>query len=243
MRQLKSVTLLVFICFATYIVDVAFAQRLPDGAYHPIRERTVDIVHYKAELQLDLVNSRVFGESTISFSPLGKIDHLSLDAIRLNIDKVRMLKTSTSQNLNFRLEDNSLLIELGKSYTPGETLTVVIRYSCQPNAGMYFQQDMVHKGQYFVHTYGEGGLHANWLPIYNDVNDKFSSEMVITVPESYTVISNGELLGVLKASKGQQIFHWKQILPHPNYLISIYAGLFEKGRPETGIIKGETWQT
>jgi len=228
MRFFRSLSVLLLFCFIIPIAGAAFAQRLPEGAYHEIRERTVDIVHYKAELHLDLENGEMSGEATVSFCPLSNINKFSLDAIRLNVDEVKLVNSSSSQKLKFSNEDGSLGIDLGKSFAPEETLIVAIRYSCQPNAGMYFQRDMAHKDQYFVHTYGEGGLHANWLPIYNDVNDKFSTEMVITVPEPYMVISNGRLLGVFN-SDGQQTFHWKQTLPHSNYLIAVYAGIFEKG--------------
>jgi aminopeptidase N len=230
MRFLKRLTVLLLICLTISVIDATFAQRLPEGTYHSIRQRTIDIVHYKAELRLDMVNSTVYGKAAVSFTPLEKTDHFSLDAIRLKVEKVSLEDSPASQDLNFSNKDDSLQIELGKSYAPADTLTVVVQYSCQPNAGMYFQRDWTHNDQYFVHTYGGGGLHANWLPIYNDVNDKFSSEMVVTVPEPYSVVSNGKLVEVHKAANDQQTFHWKQKLPHSSYLIAVYAGIFEKGK-------------
>jgi len=229
MTKSTLTAIILTICSIALMFDIASAQRLPEGTYHAVRERTVDIVHYKAVLQLDLAKGGVRGEALITFRPLQSSDNLSLDAIRLDVDAVKLMESSSTQDLNFKLEDNGLLIELGKSYAPTETLTVAVAYSCQPNAGLYFQPDAAHKGHFFVHSYGEGGLHANWLPIYSDVNDKFSTEMVITVPASYTVVSNGKLLGVTDSANGQHSFHWKQTLPHANYLMAIYAGLFEKG--------------
>jgi aminopeptidase N len=242
MRFLKSLIILLSVLLIIPIVDLASAQHLPEGMYHETRARTIDIVHYKAELQLDMPNGKVSGVATVACIPLRKIDNFSLDAIRLNVDEVKLINNSSPQVLNFTQENNSLKIELGRDFTPQETLTVAIRYSCQPNAGIYFQKDMDHTDQYFVHSYGEGGLLANWLPIYNDVNDKFSTEMVITVPAPYTVVSNGKLVDTQK-SGGQQTFHWKQTLPHSNYLISVYAGIFEKGElpPALGTIPVDYW--
>jgi aminopeptidase N len=121
-----------------------------------------------------------------------------------------------------------LKIECKKDIVPGDTWKLTVHYSCQPNAGMYFDKSLTEGNDYFVHTYGEGGLHANWLPIYNDINDKFSTEMLITVPENYKAISNGTLKSI-ENNNGYQTYHWKQSLPHSNYLIAVYAGKFEKG--------------
>jgi aminopeptidase N len=94
---------------------------------------------------------------------------------------------------------------------------------------MYFRRNQDNPQLFYVSTYGENGLHANWLPIYNDTNDKFSSEMIVTVPSPYAVISNGKLVATTNHSNGLRVYHWLQTQPHPNYLISIYVGDYEKG--------------
>jgi aminopeptidase N len=120
-------------------------------------------------------------------------------------------------------------VPLPRKRDAGQRVAVGVRYAARPRAGFYFQPDPAADGQYFVMTYGEGGLHANWLPIYSDVNDRFTTEMRITVPAPYVVVSNGTLLDTTKNEDGRSTFHWKQELPHPNYLISVYAGDLERG--------------
>jgi aminopeptidase N len=53
--------------------------------------------------------------------------------------------------------------------------------------------------------------------------------MLVTVPSPYVVISNGMLSETFSKAAGQKTFHWLQRLPHPNYLIAVYIGDFEKG--------------
>ena len=207
--------------------SLLFSQKLPTGKYHPNRERDFDLLHYKSELRFDFENRKVFGKSTVKLTPLRTISSFSLDAIHLDVRSVTPLG-GNGKLLPFRMSDSSLEITLPDAKTPADTFTVAIEYEAQPKGGMYFRPDPGNAGMYFVSTYGEGGLHANWLPIYNDVNDKFSTEMVVTVPAAYTAISNGKLLNTTTAG-GQKIFHWAQQLPHPNYLISLYVGDFEKG--------------
>lgn len=228
MPKVLKLHLLILAVYYLAIANIANAQHLPEGEYHENRERTIDIVHYKADLRFNLTERQVLGTATVRFHPLSGTDVLTLDAIRLDVRKAYP-PNGDSISFPFTLSDRTLEIKLDREYAPDETLSVSIDYSCQPNAGLYFQPDPITKGQVFIHTYGEGGLHANWLPIYNDVNDKFSSEMIVTVPEPYTVISNGKLIESEKEADQQRRFHWRQDLPHSNYLIAIYVGEFEKG--------------
>lgn len=233
------------ICFIFIFIISVHAQNLPQGRFHQIRERAIDIIHYKAELNFDFNNKKIAGIATITFRPLTKSQICPLDAIRLNITKINLIQRDKTQPMTFDHLDRMLSIDLDQMYLPDDTLTIVINYHAQPNAGMYFLKDFQHEGQFYLYTYGEGGLHANWLPIYHDVNDKFSTEMVVTVPQPYTVISNGKLISVKKQPNGEQTFHWKQDLPHSNYLMAIYVGEFEKGdlQPAFGEIPLGCWVT
>ena len=207
--------------------SIAFAQRLPQGKYHTNRERSYDLIHYKVEIEFDFDNKKVIGKSSIKLAPLRRIDKFTLDAIHLNIASV--MDQNSNKPLKFESYDNSLEVFLVEEKSAQDTFTVSVSYDCQPKGGMYFRPDPNDASLYFVSTYGEDGLHANWLPIYNDVNDKFSTEMVVSVPELYVVVSNGVLVENDSPRNGKRVFHWLHKQPHPNYLISIYVGSFEKG--------------
>jgi aminopeptidase N len=243
MSKTKIFALFISISLALIFIDSIYAQSLPLGKYHRIRERIIDLIHYKAELNINFDQREVAGKVSITFRPLCRSNIFQIDAIRLNIEGIDLLQKNTIQPLTYNHHDQVLDVILDQQYSPKDTLTITISYSAQPNAGMYFLKDYEHEGQFYVYSYGEGGLHANWLPIYKDVNDKFSTEMVITVPQPYTVISNGNLINVKKHNSGEQTFHWKQDLPHSNYLISIYVGQFEKGDlpPALGTIPLSYW--
>jgi len=230
-------------CVMLLLHCVVFAQHLPEGDYHANRERRIDIVHYKAELSFDFNERTVQGTAAVQFHPLSATSEVVFDAWRLQVEKVEQQTSQTSAPLKFRSSGESIEVELGQMYSARDTLLITIDYSAQPNAGMYFQKDPNRAGQYFVHTYGEGGLHANWLPIYNDTNDKFTTEIVVTVPQPYAVISNGKLLEVKNAPNGEKTFHWRQARPHSKYLIAIYVGEFEKGElaPAFGSIPLSYW--
>ncbi len=231
MKRLRWINCLL-LSFFLYSVNFFYAQSLPKGRYHRNRERAVDIIHYKANLNFDFNKRKVQGEATVVFSPLAKIDSFPLDAYRLEIKEVNLTENGANKPLKFTLNEETVEIYLGRICLPKEILTVTILYSAQPNAGMYFLEDNANKRQFIIYTYGAGEMKANWLPIYTGYNDKFSSEMIVSVPSPYTAISNGKLVDVQRQENGEQTFHWKQDLPHSQYLIALFIGEFEKGELE-----------
>jgi len=238
-RLLKCFLLIFILCSSNFF----YAQNLPKGKYHRNRERVIDIIHYKANLNFDFNKREVRGKATIVFSPLVKINSFPLDAYRMEIKEVNLIENGATKPLKFTLNEETVEIGLGRICLPKDTLTVTIRYSAQPNAGMYFLEDNANEGQFIIYTYGAGEMKANWLPIYTGYNDKFSSEMIVTVPPPYIAISNGKLVEVQRQKNGDQTFHWKQDLLHSQYLIALFIGEFEKGElePAFGTIPMGYW--
>ena len=229
--------------FLTVVSFSLHAQHLPTGAYRPNREHSYDIVHYKADINIDWVNKKIIGESTILVRQLRAGAVITLDAYWLDVQSVRELP-SNKELKHSQLTESTLTIFFERVLKETDTVSIVIRYSAAPTAGLYFVD--VPSGNTMtpsIFTYGEGGIHANWLPIYNDVNDKFSSEMVVTVEKQYEAISNGTLLSTDNNRDGTRTFHWSQSLPHSNYLLALFVGEYVpvKLRPAFGSIPLTAW--
>lgn len=84
-----------------WFTGALLAQQLPEGKWHHNREQTIDIVHYKAELNLDMAASRLSGEATVRFHPRGALDAFSLDAFNLNVTQVQLLQGDSRSALDF----------------------------------------------------------------------------------------------------------------------------------------------
>ncbi len=237
LRRLHSIVLALLAVAA--LPAFCVAQALPGGKLHANREREIDIRHLRAEIEIDVAKKEISGVATIEFEPLRKISAVTLDAIQLDVTKV-LLDGGPAE---FNADGRSLVISAKEPIGPGRARRAEITYRARPRAGMYFQADIEHEGRSYVMTYGEGGLHANWVPLYNDVNDRLTSEMLVTVPPPYVVVSNGTLVGRSERSQGTFTYHWKQDLPHPQYLIAIYVGDFERGElaPAFGSIPLAYW--
>lgn len=218
------------ILFATVFLfsGMLSSQSLPEGKYHRNRERTVDIIHVKEEISFKFDEQSILATTTIQLTPLGSIGQFSLDAIGLNVLSVNVSGKNGSGEVRFRSNDSTITVFPGEVLVRGDTVSYSIAYTARPTAGMYFLPEPGGKSLYTVFTYGEGGLHANWIPIFSDVNDKFSTEMVVTVPPPYVAISNGKLVSQTRMDNGDVRYHYLQQLPHSAYLMALYVGDFER---------------
>ena len=218
------------------------AQHLPGGTYRPNRERSYDIVHYKADLSIDWSKKQILGTATLRFHFLAAASSIDLDAYWLKVSEVKDL--STGKTLRFSSTDAVLSVNIGQTLLSTDTISIAITYTAQPTAGLYFADAGPNtNNKPTIFTYGEGGIHANWLPIYNENNDKFSTEMIVTVEKPFTVISNGKLLETRENPSGSRTFHWYQSLPHSNYLIALFVGDYVSVplRPAFGSIPLSVW--
>ena len=160
--------------------QVAYGHRLPEGPERPVRERSYHIESYKAELAFDMEKETIAGTATITFQALrAPLATLSLDAADLAVTKVE--RGGRPQKFSTDAADFKLDVALDPPVADGESATVAIAYTVKPRTGMFFYPK---SGKLLPQAwnYGEGGLHRGWLPIYNDTNDRFAIEFVVTVP-------------------------------------------------------------
>ncbi len=232
----------VAIMLCSALATDATGQRLPKGAFHQNYEHSYDIIHLRTEIQLDWDKRRVFGETTIKLRPLKALSSIPLDALRLTIESVRTVPDA--KQLTYASTDSTLVVNLDSPIRPPDTLTITIKHSAAPSAGFYFIDPPQGSGTLpSAYTYGEGGLHANWLPLCAHPNDKFSSEVLVTVESPYQGISNGKLIDRIDHPDGRRTFHWMQEHPHSDYLMAVFVGDYDSVQlaPAFGEIPLSCW--
>ena len=219
-----AAALALVLCASAARAQVRPGHRLPDGTDHPVRDRSYHIEKYVAELVFDMTQEEIAGTATITFASLrDPLDTLSLDAARLDVSKVER----DGKPLDFKVDDRKFKLDvaLGAPLPLGRSATVRISYRARPHVGLYFFPGSG-KEEAQAWNYGEGGLHDAWLPIYNDTNDRFAVEFVVTVPKGFTAVSNGILEPPKENADGSRTFHWIQEKPIPNYLMTVDVGNF-----------------
>jgi aminopeptidase N len=202
-----------------------------DRPYAPSRE--YDLQNVRVSLHFDIDQRKVFGEVTHTLSPLRDgLTQLDFDSADLTILGAGV----NGKDATFNLHDNTLSVHLAQPAKAGETLEVNLRYEGKPTTGLYFilpDKDNPSRAKE-IWTQGEAEDTHHYIPIYDYPNDRATSEMILTVPGDWLTVSNGKLLGVEDAPKGQKTWTWRQSLPVSTYLISFVAGEY--------VEKKDTWR-
>ncbi len=189
------------------------------------RDRAVDILHVKIEVQIDVDAKKVRGTVTHTVAPLNDgTRFVSFDAVDMVISGVTVGRREAS----FDYDGARLTVDLGEGRKRGQELQVAITYEASPRIGMYFigpDEGYPDKPRQ-VWTQCQDEDTRYWLPCFDHPSDKFTSDVVVTVPGSWFALSNGRLLQEKANRDGTRTFHWHQDRPHPAYLLTIAAGEF-----------------
>ncbi len=220
-----------FLRFVIFVFFSAFTLQAQSPNTKFNRTPSFDVQHYLIRTSFDRQSKKIFGDTTISFKPLGKeLKTIDLDAAGLNFESVKLV--SNGKDLSFSTEDDKVIIELGRKYSPSDLIRIRLKYSATPKKGVYFV-DSENDGDTItrdaqIWTQGEPEEAHYWFPSYDFPDDKATSEQFITVESGETVISNGELIETLNNSGGTKTFHFKMNISHSTYLTSFVIGKYSK---------------
>ena len=215
-------------------------EEYTEPSYNASRQRYVDLVHTKIEANLNWEDSQLNGKATLSMKPhFYELDSVVLDAKGMEIKSV----THAGKELSYEYSDgNVLTVYLGKSYKKDELITLTIDYIAKPEERETSGSAAItsDKGLYFINPKGEeagkmtqlwtqGETEANsvWFPTIDAPNMKSSQEVLLTVDNKYTTLSNGKLISSKKNGDGTRTDYWKQDLPHAPYLFMLAVGEFK----------------
>lgn len=226
--------------------DVAADTTYP---YRPSRDRNWDLTHTVLDISFDWNNSAVIGTATLTLSPLFyPQSSLTLDAVNFDIKKVLVNGTPAQ----YQYDKSELTIQLDKSYTRRDKITVVIDYIAHPSPdkdqsgtaissdqGLFFIDplDTIPEVPRQIWTQGETSNNRRWFPTFDQPNERMTQEIILTVDDTLMTLSNGSLITSTKLNNGMRRDHWKLELPHAPYLAMVAVGQWDKvsdtwrGRP------------
>jgi aminopeptidase N len=203
--------------------DTAFAP--PDTADHRPKERAFRLHHLRLEIAIDDKGKGLAGTAILRLSPVNEgLKRIELDAFELNVSSV---KEGGGKALDFDLHGETLTVHLGRARKADVEFELRIRYACHPRKGLFFTgpDEAYPTKPRVVWSQGEEMDNRAWFPSYDYPNQRFTSELVVTVQEKLTVVANGHLVGEKRDSRRKlRTFHWLQDKPHANYLIALVAG-------------------
>ena len=230
--KLKSNILFLFflIFYFSFLMDSSICHAQPktrtyisDPLLAP-REHVVDFQHLKLEVSFEPAKNLVKGKVTHTFIPLRqKIDSIVLNGINMNIKEVVL----NGKQTKFRSDSETVVI-----YTPSlaweQKDSMTITYECTPRKGLYFigWNDKTGICRRQIWSQGQGIDNRNWIPMYDEMNDKITTETFVTFDTAYKVLSNGKMLDKKINKNGTYTWHYKMSHPHAPYLIMIGIGKY-----------------
>jgi aminopeptidase N len=200
----------------SYLVDPQLAPR----------EHSVDFKHMKLEVSFEPAKGLVKGKVTHVFIPLQpKVDSIWLDAPFIEIKEVSV----NGSVARYRKNELGIMIYCPVSLNWESKDSLTVSYEATPRKGLYFigWNDTRNISRKQIWSQGQGIDNRYWIPMYDEMNDKMTTELLITFDKEYKVLSNGTKLGEKENKDGSKTWHYKMTHPHSPYLVMIGIGKYE----------------
>jgi aminopeptidase N len=206
----------------------------PDAPRTYARSRTYDVRHIRIELDLDERKRSIKGFATLTLASIN--DGLrSLDLDLSNTLRVHDVQDGSGRALRWEHHEDRVSVQLRRSLPAGREFEVRLSYAGAPRRGLYFVTPDELEPDKHVEIWSQGQDEDSryWFPCFDSPHDKFTSEMIATVRQPFSVVSNGRLVEVRDNKRRQtRTFHWREDVPHPAYLVSIVVGEYDETSEE-----------
>lgn len=225
----------------------AFGLRV-DSPEPPSGPRGCDMLSADLDLRLDPAARAMTGTAVLGFTAVdAALDTLHLDFVAaFALDGVERRGLAAT----WVREGESLHIVLAPPAEPGVADSVVVRWHGTPpahgpfNAGLMFRthdngtrEDRSDDVPVIASVSEPWSAHA-WWPCKDVPGDKLLVSLAATVPDSLSVMANGELVAITDAEPGWRRWAWREAYPIAPYLVSVaasdYVGWDEACAPADG---------
>ncbi len=201
------------------------------AAERSLRSRDFDQRHVRLELAIDWDKQQIDGRAVLTLKPFAPIETVGLDAAEMKVLTASLLEDDSPPSpLKFTHRGNRLSIQLGRKIPADKEFRLAIDYRIvKPKNGAHFvlPDEKEPNQTRMVWTQSEPEFARYWFPCHDHPSDRFTSEILATVPQDYLVLSNGHLKQKKPAKDGKATWHFVQEPDHVSYLMSIVAGEFE----------------
>jgi len=207
------------------------------------RNPRVDVLHYAFTLDLQDEDDRIAGTAAIDvrFTEAGvtslRFDLVNRDGAGKGMTVERV--SADGATLAYAHRDNALTVTLPRASGPGERLRVLIAYAGVPASGLKIANNKHGDRTFFSDNWPDRARH--WLPTVDHPYDKATSEMIVSAPAHYQVVSNGLLVEETDLPEGRRRTHWRQSVPIAPWLYVLGVARFAVQHVDT--FQGKAIQT
>jgi hypothetical protein len=183
---------------------------------------TTDVTHCFLDLELHFDTQTISGTNTVTFRSLTD----GLTAVSLDLDDNMPVDAATMGGaaVAYSRAAGKINITLDRTYTVGESFAVAVAYHGAPqNSGFSSFTWITHSGSILASTLSEPWYASSWWPCRDELVEKFTLDMWLTVPAGMVAVSNGTLEGTDTLSGNRLRYRWHESYPIVTYLVSLTA--------------------
>ncbi len=187
-----------------------------------------DVSYYRIDLKIDPYAENVSGSVFVkAYSQINGLTEISLDLFdNMIVDSV----VAQGDTLSWTHTENSLNITLPQTMDIDFYIGLQVYYHGRPTAGGGFRSFDFgrHKEFPIVATLSQPFGASAWWPCKDDPADKADSvDIVITVPDTFVVASNGLLASETLNEDDTKTYFWAERYPISTYLVSLAITNYE----------------
>lgn len=200
-------SILSFILFGFTFFTSAYGQN------HHERFNTLDVLHYKFEIDLNDSTDHIDANATITINFKKDLASFILDLSNLNEQHKGMIISQIfmdKQKLEYSHHNNQ--IEIKASINKGETKSFCIQYHGIPFDGLIISESIFGERVFFGDCWPNRAHH--WLPTVDHPSDKATVEFIVKAPKHYQVVAVGLKIEE-QYTDTNVISHWKTEVPLP----------------------------
>jgi aminopeptidase N len=209
--------------------------------YQYTAPKTWDITHTRIALTFDMKERTAEAREWIKLHPyFYGMDSVVLDAKGIRVDSLRALGRFSNLKFTYAAKRELLVIKFERTIKPSDTLELYLRYVSRPYGGPTGGSNAItdDRGLYFVNTdqripnkpvqiwtQGETESNSRWLVTIDKPNSRFTTQIELTVPDTFKTLSNGTLVSSAYRDHMRTDI-WRMDMPIQAYAVMFAVGKF-----------------
>ena len=188
-------------------------------------EHPLNMLHMRIEVSFEPERGLVRGSVTHIFTPLReRVDSVFFDGPGIQIRKAVL----NGHPLKYQVSAGGVTVYPEPPLRWNSTDSITFTYEATPRRGIYFigWNDTTGRRHRQIWTQGQGIDNRNWIPCYDQQNDKTITETIVRFDSSYQVLSNGDLLSRTDNRDGTFTWHYGMTHPQSTYLVMLGIGKY-----------------
>lgn len=216
----KSLAFFFFLCTLTFLGQDKEHSQIDYFDFHLVN----------AYIEILPKEAAVKGKVDYNFDVLAQNDTLFIDGRKMQFTNVLL----NGNPVDFKTDQKGIYVL--SEFLPSENNKLELEYAAHPISAMYFinwnssDSDKIHPQ---VWTQGQGKYTSNWLPSFDDMNEKAEFDLSFEFPEQFELISNGEMLSNGKLNDSIRLWKFDVDRPISSYLVAVAAGNYNYKKIES----------